>query len=152
MKCAIQLDAQCAPSLSLAGPNMSPLARYIAIGLDLDAPFPTLALLSPILHWVQADYQLVPSLPNRMATNAGLLESSSPFVADYVGPAPPPGSYPHRYMFLLYEQPENCNIQEQAPPGGKPLGNWMRMRFDLHKWEIKNGLGNPVAMNYFLSN
>jgi phosphatidylethanolamine-binding protein len=108
--------------------------------------------MSPILHWIQADYQIGSSLPHQKGTDAELLESSSPFVADYVGPAPPPGSAPHRYIILLYEQPKDYNIQEQAPPDGKRLGNWMRMRFDLKEWETKNGLGRPAAMTYFLSN
>jgi phosphatidylethanolamine-binding protein (PEBP) family uncharacterized protein len=31
-------------------------------------------------------------------------------IFDYKGPAPPKGSGIHRYIFLLYEQPENINV------------------------------------------
>ncbi|TGO46560.1 hypothetical protein BOTNAR_0579g00010 [Botryotinia narcissicola] len=111
--------------------------------LDLDAPIPSLPLLGPILHWIQ---------PNYTATPSGQLITSSPFIANYIGPAPPPGSAPHRYSFYLFEQPADFDAAKYAPAAGKPLSNWYRMRFDLDAWQKMAGLGEPVAENYFLSN
>lgn len=81
-----------------------------------------------------------------------MLISNAPFVADYVGPGPPPGSSPHRYLFLLYKQPAAFDGKEHAPADGKPYGNMTRMRFGLSDWEKKVNLKSPVAVNYFISN
>ncbi|OGM48223.1 putative protease inhibitor (Tfs1) [Aspergillus bombycis] len=82
----------------------------------------------------------------------GQLEVTKPFVANYIGPAPPPGSSPHRYVFFLYEQPEEFDGKKYAPPDGQNLGNWHRMRYDLDAWEKEIGLGPVLAVNYFTSN
>jgi hypothetical protein len=66
--------------------------------------------------------------------------------------APPPGSSPHRYSFFLFEQPGGFNGKKYAPAGGKPLINWHRMRYDLDSWQKEAKLGEPLAVNYFLSN
>jgi len=135
-------EAQSAPLLSF--PSANPTSTYIVIGLDIDAPFPSFTALGPILHWIQSDLKASPSDSS--------LTSSTPFVANYIGPAPPPPSFPHRYVFLIYEQPKGFEAGKYAPPGGKNLSNWNRMRFDLGKWEREMGMGSVVAGNYFLSN
>ncbi|KAE9372768.1 phosphatidylethanolamine-binding protein-like protein [Stipitochalara longipes BDJ] len=125
----------------------SPSSTYIAIGLDIDAPFPAFGPLGPILHWIQPGLKATPS-----ASGASTLESSDPFVADYIGPAPPPFGGPHRYIFFLYDQPADFDGKKYAPPDGKSLSNWLRMRFDLDDFEKKAKLGPVLAVNYFKSN
>ncbi|KAF4637769.1 hypothetical protein G7Y89_g313 [Cudoniella acicularis] len=134
-------EAQSAPEISYAVPNSS--ATYMVVALDLDAPFPSFGVLGPILHWIQPGFKAGPN---------NTLTSNEPFVANYIGPAPPPGSSPHRYSFFLFEQPEDFNGQKYAPAGGKPLSNWHRMRYDLDDWQKTAKLGEPLAANYFLSN
>lgn len=134
-------EAQSPPTLTYTATP----GPYIAIAIDLDAPFPSFDVLGPILHWVQ------PGLRGADAST-GLTASDVPFVADYIGPAPPPGSAPHRYVFLLYAQPEGFDGAAFAPAGGKPLSLWLRMRFDLDVFEKKAGLGPVLAVNYFNSN
>lgn len=114
----------------------------MVVSLDIDAPFPSFGVLGPILHWIQ---------PGLKARN-GQLEVTEPFVANYIGPAPPPGSSPHRYIFFLYEQPEGFDGKRYAPPNGQNLSNWYRMRYDLDAWEKEIGLGKVLAANYFTSN
>jgi phosphatidylethanolamine-binding protein (PEBP) family uncharacterized protein len=114
----------------------------LVVGLDIDAPFPSFGVLGPILHWIQ------PGLKD----NDGQLDKTEPFVANYIGPAPPPGSSPHRYVFFLYEQPTGFDGQKYAPPNGQNLGNWHRMRYDLDAWEKEVHLGSVLAVNYFTSN
>lgn len=115
----------------------------MVVALDLDAPFPSFDLLGPILHWIQPGFKAGPN---------NVLTSSEPFVANYIAPAPPPGSSPHRYTFFLFEQPEDFDGKKYAPAGGKPLGNLHRMRYDLDVWQKTAKLGEPLAVNYFLSN
>ncbi|KAE8159876.1 phosphatidylethanolamine-binding protein [Aspergillus tamarii] len=133
-------DAQSHPTLTFDVP--SPSATYMVVSLDIDAPFPSFGVLGPILHWIQ---------PGLKARN-GQLEVTKPFVANYIGPAPPLGSSPHRYIFFLYEQPETFDGRKYAPPDGQNLSNWYRMRYDLDAWEKEIGLGAVLAVNYFTSN
>ena len=116
---------------------------YLVVGLDLDAPFVSLPVLGPILHWVQSGL---------VAGADGVLEAKAPFTANYIGPAPPPGAAPHRYVFLLYEQPAGYDVAKYAPADGKKLGNAKRMFYRLENLEKEIKLGPVIAANYFKSN
>ncbi|KAJ5665071.1 uncharacterized protein N7477_007519 [Penicillium maclennaniae] len=87
-------DAQTPPEFFFPGLDTS--KTYLIVGLDIDAPFPSFGVLGPILHWIQ---------PGVKITESSTLDTSAPFIANYIGPAPPPGSSPHRYIFFLYEEP-----------------------------------------------
>ncbi len=115
----------------------------MAVCLDLDAPFPSFGVLGPVYHWCQSGFK---------AGAGNVLTSSEPVIASYIGPAPPPGSAPHRYSFYLFEQPADFDVSKHAPADGKPLSNWYRMRYDLDAWQKTAKLGEPVAVNYFMSN
>lgn len=119
------------------------------VGLDIDAPFPSFGVLGPILHWIQPGLQ---PTPLQDQPNSFKLKNTAPFVANYIGPAPPPGSSPHRYIFMLYEQPAGFSGAKYAPADGKNLGNMHRMRYDLDAWEKEISLGPILAANYFTSN
>ena len=133
--------AQEPPKLSFAGAN--PTSTYLVVSLDIDAPFPSFGILGPILHWIQSDLKV---------TSDGVLVSDAPFVANYIGPAPPPVSAPHRYIFFLYEQPADFDLTAHAPAGGKKLSNSNRIRYDLDAWAEEIKLGPLVAFNYFTCN
>ena len=119
----------------------------MVIGLDLDAPFPSLTILSPILHWIQPGLKPEPAADGP----ATLKAEGTPFVANYIGPAPPPGTATHRYLFMLYEQPAVFDGKKYAPAKGAKLSNWHRMRYDLGAFEKKTRLGPVLAANYFCS-
>lgn len=133
--------AQEPPKLSFAGAN--PNSTYLVVSLDTDAPFPSFGILGPILHWIQSDIKV---------TSEGVLVSDAPFIANYIGPAPPPMSAPHRYMFFLYEQPSGFDPTAHAPTGGKKFGNSNRIRYDLDAWAESIKLGPLVAFSYFTCN
>ncbi|KAK4233714.1 phosphatidylethanolamine-binding protein [Achaetomium macrosporum] len=135
-------DAQAAPELFI--PAGSPEKTYMVVCLDPDAPFASFPILGPVNHWCQSGLRL------SAAEGNGKLETSDPFLVDYIGPGPPPGAAPHRYVFLLYEQPANFDIKAHA--SGKHVGVGGRARYDLEAWEKKIGLGEVVAVNYFKSN
>lgn len=142
-------DAQSPPQLTFPGASRS--RSYVVIALDLDAPFPSFDKLGPVLHWVQSGLEVVASTESAAAPAP--FEISAPFIANYIGPAPPPGSSPHRYVFFLYEQPEEFDgVKKFAPKDGKTLGNGARMWTRLDEWEKKLGLGEVIAVNYFTSN
>lgn len=135
-------DAQFPPEVEFQVPD--PSQTYMIVALDIDAPFASFDVLGPILHWIQ------PGL--RSTTGSLSLKATKPFVANYIGPAPPPGSGPHRYVFFLYKQPVEFEGKKYAPPGGGNLSNWNRMRYSLDAWEKEVGLEPVVAVNYFKSN
>ncbi|KAH8697884.1 putative phosphatidylethanolamine-binding protein [Talaromyces proteolyticus] len=138
-------DAQSPPTLKLPPSLVDSNKKYILVAIDIDAPFPSWRGLGPILHWVQPGFKHDPETGN--------LTTSEPFITNYIGPAPPPPSSPHRYCFFLYEQPESLVVSEHAPKGGKKVGNAARMWFDLEGYESKIGLkGGIVAGNWFVSN
>lgn len=111
-------------------------------------------MLGPILHWIQPGLSSEQQQQSTSVTPAPLAPSpaDTPFIVNYIGPAPPPGSAPHRYAFFLYEQPAALDAARFAPAGGKPLGNLGRMWASLDDWVGKLGLGDVVAVNYFKSN
>ena len=135
-------DAQSPPELAFQVPD--PSKTYMVVALDIDAPFASFDILGPILHWIQ------PGL--RSTTGSLALRATEPFVANYIGPAPPPGSGPHRYVFFLYEQPVGFEGKKYAPPNGGNLSNLHRMRYGLDAWEKETRLGLVLAVNYFKSN
>jgi hypothetical protein len=136
----IILEAQTAPEISYSVSD--PSITYMVVGLDLDAPFPSFSVLGPALHWIQ---------PGLTAGPDNRLTSNEPFVANYIGPAPPPKSAPHRYVFILFEQPNGFDGQKYAPAGGAPLSMWPRIRYDLDAWQKTAKLSEPLAVNYFVS-
>jgi hypothetical protein len=66
------VEAQDAPTLSFKGTG-----PYIVVGLDLDAPFQSVTVLGPILHWIQSG--LKPDSADSVLSSAG-----TPFIAKYV--------------------------------------------------------------------
>lgn len=89
--------------------------------------------------------------PEPAADGKSKLVASSPFVANYVGPSPPPPSAPHRYVFMLYEQPDGFVAKKYAPAGGKKMGLWPRVRYDFGAFAREIKLGPVIACNYFTS-
>lgn len=134
------LEAQSLPELYL--PNAQ--GTYLVVCLDMDPPFVTAPFLGPALHWIQSGFKHV--------LGSQTMVTDQPFIVDYAGPGPPPGSGPHRYAFFLYLQPDDFEVKSHAPPNGQKVGVAKRIRYDLDRFEKEAGLGKIVAMNYFKSN
>jgi len=64
-------------------------------------------------------------------------------ITAYAGPAPPAGSGPHRYVILLYTQPDNFTAPANLPPGSAVSV------FDFLDYVNASNLGPLVAANYF---
>lgn len=83
--------------------------------------------------------------PSKASDDTTILSAdATPPIASYRGPGPPPPSTPHRYIFLLYEQPEDFNVSQ--------MGILKRIRYDFETFEKEAKLGPAIASNYFLSN
>ncbi len=128
--------------------------KFLVASLDLDPPFPSFPVLGPLLHGMQADLTLAIAEMDPDDEYIRLMppEGSPPIVA-YMGPAPPGISSPHRYMFLLWEQPEGVtgeNIKEHLAFPEEGAGLMARIRWDQEDFERKVGLGKVVAGNFFV--
>jgi len=134
-------DAASAPEITFSA--ASPSKTYLVINIDPDAPFKSWPVL-PALHWLQAGL--------KATEGSTTLKSEDPFVVNYAPPGPPPGASPHRYIFLLYEQPEGFDAKKFGAPDGGEVGIRPRMRYSLDKFEKEAGLGDAIAVNYFESN
>lgn len=160
------------PTLSLSAACLRthvPGARYLAVALDLDAPVPSLPLASPILHYLHTDLTAVTS-PFGQPSSGGLfktdtatntwvkLEPSSAAsgskgsveqpLASWTAPAPPGVSAPHRYVFLIWEQPKRLNgemVRASLGMGKTEGGKWSRVRWDVEGFVSKLKLGEIVA-------
>ncbi|KAJ5246184.1 phosphatidylethanolamine-binding protein [Penicillium chermesinum] len=129
------------PTPSLTVPAQLSKGLYTAICLDLDAPFRSFNLASPIAHWVQTD--LSASSPESLE-----LKSAQAPVAPWIAAGPPPGAAPHRYLVLLYEQLPSLS----DAPNLEPFSTFQRVRIDVDALTKKLHLGEMVAVNYFVSN
>ncbi|KAK3390058.1 phosphatidylethanolamine-binding protein [Podospora didyma] len=149
------------PTLSESSSPIS-VPRFIVAALDLDPPYPSLPILGPLLHGLQADLTLATDqidpdddfihLHQTTDSSEGIEDAD---VVGYMGPAPPGFSSPHRYMFLLWEQPEGMTRDKIRDALGVDaeadnVGVLARVRWDMESFEKKLGLGKAVAGNYFV--
>ncbi|KIW10412.1 hypothetical protein PV08_11375 [Exophiala spinifera] len=132
-------DAKEAPTLTWARAPSD--QKFVVVCLDLDAPFPSFAVLGPTLHWLQAGFTLDAA--------TGHLTSPDAAIAFYAGPGPPPASGPHRYVFTLHEQPADFDARSFTKTRGYGIRD--RMRYDFARFERDAKLGPPVAGTYFSS-
>jgi len=64
-------------------------------------------------------------------------------ITAYAGPAPPAGSGPHRYVILLYAQPDSFSA-----PADLPVNAGVSV-FDFPAYVQASNLGPLIAANYF---
>ncbi|XP_021965109.1 protein D2 [Folsomia candida] len=111
--------------------NADPNKTYLLAMMDPDAPSRYLPFLGEVLHWM---------VINVKGGNVTRGEE----VVPYGPPGPPPGLGAHRYVFLVYEQPELITVDEQMK-----TSRLARIRYSIQDFAKKHNLGNPVAKNYF---
>ncbi|XP_053210745.1 protein D2-like [Panonychus citri] len=103
--------------------------NYTFLMLDPDVPSSLSPLARSFVHWVIID------IP-------GDKIASGKEVKFYISPGPPPGSGAHRYVFLIYQQPDG-NMEM----GLVPL---QRTNFNVSQYAKERNLSGPTAGNYFL--
>ncbi|GAA5980694.1 hypothetical protein JCM10908_001740 [Rhodotorula pacifica] len=106
-------------------------AKYTVVLADPDAPSREDPKMSPFLHFALAD--VVPG------QSAGITLTS------YMGPAPPKGTGPHRYVFLVYAQPV-----DHTPELGRDSDE--RPKFEVGKFAKANELDLVGATFYYAEN
>ncbi|KAI1354605.1 phosphatidylethanolamine-binding protein [Xylaria sp. FL0043] len=96
-----------APTLSFAAePDANENASYCFILTDPDAPTPDDPKFAFWRHWVVSG----------LRGGVDVAASSSDLTA-YLGPGPKDDSKPHRYLFLLYREPEGLSLSKEDVGG-----------------------------------
>ncbi|KAL1743279.1 phosphatidylethanolamine-binding protein [Schizophyllum fasciatum] len=70
--------------------------------------------------------------------------SSANTITDYAGPGPAEGSGAHRYVVLVYSQPESFSPPSELSQPGAAVE-----KYDFKKYVSDSGLGPLLAANYF---
>jgi phosphatidylethanolamine-binding protein (PEBP) family uncharacterized protein len=112
-------------------------SKYIIVAIDPDAPSRANPTVAQALHYMNTDF----SPMSGTATN--ITSSNDNETVKYMPPGPPKGSGEHRYVWLLYQQPQGFQAKDV------PTRN--RTGFDVAKWAEENGLKPAVAGTFWVS-
>ncbi|KAL2857162.1 phosphatidylethanolamine-binding protein [Aspergillus pseudoustus] len=162
-------ETRTTPTLFAPSTPLAP-GTYTLIAIDIDAPYFSWNVLSPIVHWIQTGF-VVPSQKTEgepesepgaeqsqeTATNQDNdalveLKSTDSVIVPWLPAGPPPGTAPHRYVFALYKQTPGASVPGAGGLKGLPKSRLGRMRFDVEGMVGQLGLGEVVAGNYFVCN
>jgi hypothetical protein len=116
---------------------------YVFVMLDLDVPPAQRNTTRRILlHAMETGFK---PTQQRMANNTVLLTSTDTGPATYLPPGPPAtDTMAHRYVELLFAQPTTLNVQ-----ASDFADTQARFNFDIVSFGQQNGLGEPLAANFF---
>ncbi|VVD03902.1 protein D2-like [Leptidea sinapis] len=128
---------------------------------------PTQVKDKPVVKWAKKDteyYTLVmtdPDAPSRenpkfrewhhwlIANIYGGDLDKGEVLSDYIGSGPPKGTGLHRYVFLVYKQPEKCDFSK-VPKLPNNSGD-KRGKFSISKFANQFKFGAPVAGNFYVA-
>ncbi|PVH98117.1 phosphatidylethanolamine-binding protein [Periconia macrospinosa] len=111
--------------------------KYTFILIDPDAPTPDDPKFAYWRHWVVSS---ISGSGHDVAKNGQVL-------TEYLGPGPKDDSKPHRYLFLLYREPEYLKGLTKEDVGGEEFVQ--RRSFGAKEWVEKHGL-ELVGVNWML--
>ncbi|KAK7951045.1 uncharacterized protein PG986_006773 [Apiospora aurea] len=112
--------------------------KYTFLMIDPDAPTPDDPKFAFWRHWVVTGLS-----PGREA-GGGCADAGND-VTEYLGPGPKDDSKPHRYLFLLYQEPDGMQTLSKADVGGDEFVQ--RRSFDATTFATRHGLV-LVGMNW----
>ncbi|KAL7273091.1 hypothetical protein RUND412_004079 [Rhizina undulata] len=117
---------------------------HILAMVDPDAPSDSSAPVQ-FLHFLQTDLTSSHAPAYANATEIPLVSNTAP-VVPYYGPNSPPGSGPHRFVFMLFNQPEGFRLASNFAFDAKH-----RAGFEALEFAREYNLGSPVAGTFFVA-
>ncbi|KAI0675780.1 phosphatidylethanolamine-binding protein [Trametes maxima] len=115
---------------------------FVLAMIDPDAPTPQNTSFGQVRHFLAGGLQANGSL----AEGAALVNNTLA-LSDFIGPGPPAGSDPHRYVLLLFVQPSGFSVAASALVNAStPILN-----FNISRFAAETGLEGPIAGTYFLT-
>ena len=127
-----------APRLQLTGEASG---VYIAIAIDVDAPYVSTQILSPIVHWIQPGLYL--------NDNTNILKPDDACIVNWLASVPPPFSGPHRYVVILYQQPADFAVGTWESEFAKPVSIPSRCRWNVDQFVKEADLISMCAAKHF---
>ncbi|KAI0785189.1 phosphatidylethanolamine-binding protein [Abortiporus biennis] len=127
------------PTFSVRDRAFLPRQEFVVAMVDLDAPTPQTPTSAQIRHFLGGNFHTVPSLGDQER-----LVNETQAISNFLQPTPPAGSDPHRYVFLLFEQPNGFNQQTLV------TGNTSIANFNISSFASEVGLGNPIGGSFIL--
>ncbi|KAL5482675.1 hypothetical protein ACEPAI_9269 [Sanghuangporus weigelae] len=117
-----------------------PSGTFVVAMVDLDPPTPQDPTEAQIRHFLGGNFEL-----GRVNSDGvELLSNSTPAISNFLQPTPPAGSDPHRYVFLLFQQPPGFNRQTEVN-ATTPIEN-----FNISQFAQDVGLGEPLGGTFIL--
>ncbi|KAJ6490368.1 phosphatidylethanolamine-binding protein [Mycena vitilis] len=118
-------------------------AEYVVVLFDPDAPTPQNASVAQFRHFLGSGYRW--SAGN--GSDNGVLTNTTAAISEFLSPAPPVGSDPHRYLVLVYVQPGDFDskiplVLNSSSP---------RTNFNMTAFSDALGLGSPFAGTFFFT-
>jgi len=139
----ISMGQEITPTQAQAKPvvgwEAEPGAFYTLVLTDPDAPSRASPTLREWVHWVRVN------IPGDNLPCDG--EDGGDDLKTYVGAGPPADTGKHRYVFLLYKQPDGKQTFEDGDR--TPFVKNGRDKWSAAKFAEKYNLGTPVSWTYF---
>ncbi|KAK1966768.1 PEBP-like protein [Colletotrichum sublineola] len=126
--------------------NATRNTRYILSMIGPDSPTREEPTERSVLHYLAANLT-VEQTNSQILSSALIMRNSTPAFADYMTPDPKSGSGMHRYVYLLYVQPEKLNKM-----GFDAMGMDMNKRKNLSLLQFRKqcGLSRPIGGTFFM--
>ncbi|CAI4679814.1 CEI_1a_G0036060.mRNA.1.CDS.1 [Saccharomyces cerevisiae] len=126
---------------------------FTLVMTDPDAPSKTDHKWSEFCHLVECDLKLLNEATHETSGATEFFASEfntkgSNTLIEYMGPAPPKGSGPHRYVFLLYKQPKGVDSSKFSKIKDRPNWGYGTPATGVGEWAKENNL-QLVASNFF---
>ncbi|KAL2140466.1 hypothetical protein VTI28DRAFT_3784 [Corynascus sepedonium] len=146
-------QVQSAPTLSITASTLSnsgaappPTTTYTLMMIDPDAPTPDDPKFAYWRHWVVAHIPL-PVGSDEARPKVLRLDEDGRVLTQYLAPGPKDESRPHRYLFLLFAEPEGGRKLERVDVGGEEFVE--RRSFRADEFVERHGL-RLVAVEWML--
>ncbi|KAI9158070.1 OV-16 antigen [Paramyrothecium foliicola] len=114
-------------------------ANYLLMLVDPDAPTPDDPKFAFWRHWVLPGLQ-------PLSSGEGVVAQTKPALTEYLAPGPKDESKPHRYLYLLFREPDNLDLTKEDVGGEEFV---QRRSFDPAPFIAKHNL-TLVGVNWKL--
>ncbi|TFK22936.1 PEBP-like protein [Coprinopsis marcescibilis] len=112
---------------------------FVIASVDPDAPTPQDPTVAQIRHGLAGNFYL-----SNFGSSRGGLKNKTSAITEWLQPNPPSYSDAHRYIFLIYRQPEGFNEQKLVTPE-----TTVRL-FNISSFASAVGLGDPIAGTFMV--
>ncbi|KAJ0159265.1 OV-16 antigen [Colletotrichum tanaceti] len=128
--------------------NITRNSRFIIYMIGPDYPTRDKPTDRSVRHYLAGNFT-VEQTKSEVLSSAIIMRNSTPAFSDYIAPEPKAGSGVHRYVYLLYLQPEKFN---KMGFDGVGIDKMDRKNFNVSKFRSQAGLKRPVGGTFFMVN